>query len=79
MDTTHSHQQKVKQAFDRKVRKKEFEIGDLVLKWMLPDRIRENRKILTPYGSGHSKYLRFSQITCTGCRIWRGRRFLTAQ
>jgi hypothetical protein len=33
MDATHSHQQKVKQAFDRKVRKKEFEIGDLVLKW----------------------------------------------
>jgi hypothetical protein len=36
MDTAHSHQQKVKQAFDRKVRKKEFEIGDLVLKWDAP-------------------------------------------
>jgi hypothetical protein len=36
MDVAHSHQQKVKQAFDRKVRKKEFEIGDLVLKWDAP-------------------------------------------
>ena len=36
MDVAHSHQQKVKQAFDRKVRKKEFEIRDLVLKWDAP-------------------------------------------
>jgi hypothetical protein len=36
MDATHSHYQKVKQAFDRKVRKKEFEIRDLVLKWDAP-------------------------------------------
>jgi len=35
-DAAHSHQQKVKQAFDRKVRKKEFEIGDSVLKWDAP-------------------------------------------
>jgi hypothetical protein len=27
MDIAHSHQQKIKQAFDRKVRKKEFELG----------------------------------------------------
>ena len=32
----HSHQQKVKRAFDRKVTKKEFELGDLVLKWDAP-------------------------------------------
>jgi hypothetical protein len=36
MDATHSQQQKVKQAFDRKVKKKEFEIRDLVLKWDAP-------------------------------------------
>jgi hypothetical protein len=36
MDAAHSHQQKVKQAFDRKVRKKDFEIRDLVLKWDAP-------------------------------------------
>jgi hypothetical protein len=36
MDTAHSHQQKVKQAFDRKVRRKEFEIEDSVLKWDAP-------------------------------------------
>jgi hypothetical protein len=33
---THSHQEKIKQAFDNKVRKKDFEIGDLVLKWDAP-------------------------------------------
>jgi hypothetical protein len=31
-DATYSHQQKIKQDFDRKVGKKEFEIGDLVFK-----------------------------------------------
>jgi hypothetical protein len=36
MDAAHSHQQKVKHAFDRKVKKKEFEIEDLVLKWDAP-------------------------------------------
>jgi hypothetical protein len=36
MDTAHSHQLKVKQAFDRKVRRKEFEIEDSVLKWDAP-------------------------------------------
>jgi hypothetical protein len=36
VDTTHSHQQKVKLAFDRKVRKREFEIGNLVFKWDAP-------------------------------------------
>ena len=36
MDIAHSHQQKIKQAFDRKVGKEEFELGDLVLKWDAP-------------------------------------------
>jgi hypothetical protein len=36
MDLAHSHQQKIKQAFDKKVRKEEFELGDLVLKWDAP-------------------------------------------
>jgi hypothetical protein len=35
-DTTYTHQQKIKQAFNRKVKKKEFEIGDLVFKWDAP-------------------------------------------
>jgi hypothetical protein len=45
MDMTHNHQQKVKQAFDRKVTKKEFELGDLVLKWDAPrqDRGKHNK------------------------------------
>ena len=36
MDIAHSHQQKIKETFDRKVKKEEFELGDLVLKWDVP-------------------------------------------
>jgi hypothetical protein len=36
MNRDYDHQQKIKQAFDRKGRKKEFEQGDLVLKWDAP-------------------------------------------
>jgi len=45
MDMVHSCQQKVKQAFDRKVTKKEFELRDLVLKWDAPrqDRGKHNK------------------------------------
>jgi hypothetical protein len=40
MDIAHSHQQKIKQAFDRKVRKEEFKLGDLVIKWDAPRKDR---------------------------------------
>jgi hypothetical protein len=45
MDIAHSHQQKINQAFDKKFRKKEFELGDLVLKWDAPrqDRGKHNK------------------------------------
>ena len=33
MDIVHDHQQKIKQDFDKKVRKYDFQLGDLVLKW----------------------------------------------
>jgi hypothetical protein len=36
MNRAYNHQQKIKQAFDRKSKKKEFEQGDLVLKWDAP-------------------------------------------
>jgi hypothetical protein len=36
MDRACNHQQKIKQDFDRKNRKKEFKQGDLVLKWDAP-------------------------------------------
>jgi hypothetical protein len=36
LDRAYNHQQKIKQAFDRKNKKKEFEQGDLVLKWDAP-------------------------------------------
>jgi hypothetical protein len=40
MDIAHSHEQKIKQAFDMKVRKEEFKLGDLVLNW---DASRQDR------------------------------------
>jgi hypothetical protein len=45
MDLAHSHQQKIKQAFDRKVGKEEFKLRDLVLKWDAPkqDRGKHNK------------------------------------
>jgi ribonuclease HI len=36
LDRAHDRQQKIKQVFDRKNKKKEFEQGDLVLKWDAP-------------------------------------------
>jgi hypothetical protein len=36
MDRVHDHQQKIKQAFDRKSSKDDFQLGDLVLKWDAP-------------------------------------------
>jgi hypothetical protein len=33
LDKAHDHQQKIKQAFDKKVSKEYFQLGDLVLKW----------------------------------------------
>jgi hypothetical protein len=36
MNGAHEHQQKIKQDFDGKVRKEDFQLGDLVLKWDAP-------------------------------------------
>jgi hypothetical protein len=36
MNRAYNHQQKIKQTFDRKSRKRDFEPGDLVLKWDAP-------------------------------------------
>jgi hypothetical protein len=36
MNRSYNHQQKIKQVFDRKSRKRDFEPGDLVLKWDAP-------------------------------------------
>jgi hypothetical protein len=36
LDKAYNHQQKIKQAFDKKVTKEDFQLGDLVLKWDAP-------------------------------------------
>jgi hypothetical protein len=40
LDKAHEHQQKIKQSFDKKVRKEDFQLGDLVLKWDAPKQDR---------------------------------------
>ena len=36
VDKAYDHQLKIKQAFDKKVNKEYFQLGDLVLKWDAP-------------------------------------------
>jgi hypothetical protein len=42
LDKAHEHQQKIKQAFDKKVRKEDFQLRDLVIKWDAPKQDRRN-------------------------------------
>ena len=79
MDRAYHHQQKIKQAFDKKRKRKEFEQGDLVLKWDAPRWKRENTVNLMPSGSGLSRSLKYFQITLTSCKIWKAKKFLMAQ
>ena len=79
MDRAYHHQQKIKQTFDRKSREKDFELSDLVLKWMHPGKIEASTISLMPSRLGLSEYLKYSQTTLTGCRIWKAKKFLMAQ
>jgi hypothetical protein len=36
LDRIQNHQQKIKKVFDRKAKKEQFQVGDLVLKWDAP-------------------------------------------
>ena len=36
LDKSHDHQHKIKKDFEKKVRKEDFQLGDLVLKWDAP-------------------------------------------
>jgi hypothetical protein len=36
MDNAHDRQRRIKEGFDRKLRKEDFQLGDLVLKWDAP-------------------------------------------
>lgn len=43
LDKAHEHHQKIKQAFDRKVRKDDFHLGDLVIKWDAPKQDKDRQ------------------------------------
>jgi hypothetical protein len=40
LDKAHDHQQKIKHAFNKKVNKEDFQLGDLVLKWDEPKKYK---------------------------------------
>jgi hypothetical protein len=42
MDKAHGCQQRIKQTFDKKFRKEDFQLGDLVLKWDVPKQDKGN-------------------------------------
>jgi hypothetical protein len=79
MNRAYSHQQKIKQAFDRRVRKKSLSWVIWCSSGMHPGRIEANTISLMPSGLGLSESLKYSQTTLTGCRIWKAKKFLMAQ
>jgi hypothetical protein len=42
VDKAYDHQPKIKQAFDKKVKKEDFQLSDLVLKWDAPGQDKGN-------------------------------------
>jgi hypothetical protein len=36
MEKAHNHQKRIKKALDRKARKEDFQLGDMVFKWDAP-------------------------------------------
>jgi hypothetical protein len=78
MDITHDLQQRIKQAFDRKERKEDFQLGDLVLKWDAPRQDKGKHNKFEALWIGPFKIFEVFQIIPTGCRIWRAMKFLVA-
>jgi hypothetical protein len=78
IDRAHDRQQRIKQAFDRKNSKEDFQLGDLVLKWDAPKQDRGKHNKFEALWIGPSKSLRYIQIIHTGCRIWRAIKFSVA-
>jgi hypothetical protein len=79
LDRAYNHQQKIKQAFDRKNKRKNSSRVIWCSSGMHPDKKRENTVNLMPSGSGLSRSLKYFQITLTGCRIWKAMKFSVAQ
>jgi hypothetical protein len=65
----HNHQERIKQTFDKKVRKKEFEIGDLVLKWDAPRQDKGKHNKFDALWIGPFKISEIFSTTHMGCKI----------
>jgi hypothetical protein len=79
MDRAYSHQQKIKQAFDRKNKKKEFKQGDLVLKWDAPRQDKGKHSKFDALWLGPFKILEAYSNNTYSYRIWKAKKFLMAQ
>jgi hypothetical protein len=65
-----AHQQVVKRWFDKhKAKEKNFEVGDLVLKWDKENSPKENTQSSKIYGSDLFRWSRRSGQAHTGCKI----------
>jgi hypothetical protein len=78
IDIAHDHQQRIKQIFDRKSSKEDFQLGDLVLKWDAPKQDKGK------HGKFEALWIRPFKISevfpnnTYRLQIWRVRKFLVA-
>jgi hypothetical protein len=78
LDKAHECQQKIKQAFDRKSSKKDFQLGDLVLKWDAPKQDKGKHGKFEALWIGPFKVSEVFPNNTYSCRIWRVMKFLVA-
>jgi hypothetical protein len=78
-DKAQSHEQKIKEVFDKKVKKEYFRLGDLVLKWDAQKKDNENMVNSNPFGFVLLKFPKFCKIILLSCKIWKMLKFLVAQ
>jgi hypothetical protein len=74
-DKAQSHQQKIKEIFDKKVKKEYFQLGDLVLKWDAQRKYKGKHGKFEALWVGPFKILKFCKIILLSCRIWKMLKF----
>jgi hypothetical protein len=72
LDKVHEHQHKIKQAFDRKARKEDFQLGDLVLRWDAPREDRGKHNKFEALWIGPFKSFELGQNNTYRLHTWEG-------
>ena len=68
-NTAKIHRKKVKESFDKKIKKDIFVVGDLVLRWDAPKEDKGQHENLTIYRQDLLQWLKFWEIIPLSCRI----------